>query len=148
MMNISTRMLAGVAALAVMAGCESVREHWETENSAPLIVSSDAAELKPGALVTSEDLLIAEEASIPAGQLPEGVTPMAYELDLRTDPSAPRFSGSVRITVKLDEPATRIYLHSLGPDISSAMAVYEGDIAVPATFEGDLAQGGVSRLNF
>ncbi|MEO1407241.1 MAG: M1 family peptidase, partial [Pseudomonadota bacterium] len=98
--------------------------------------------------MTDRDLIGAEEAGIPVGQLPEGVTPTAYEVDLITDPAADTFSGVVRISVQLDETTDKIYLHSLGPEISSAMAIYQSDIAVAAEFEGDLAEGGVSRLTF
>ena len=88
------------------------------------------------------------ETAIPAGQLPEGVTPTAYRIDLRTDPTADSFSGTVEIDVTLDAATSEIFLHALGPDITSAMAVYQDDIAVAATFEGELADGGVSRLTF
>ena len=90
----------------------------------------------------------APTGAIPKGQLPEGVTPTAYRIDLRTDPTANTFSGTVEIDVALDEETSELFLHALGPDVTSAMAVYQGDIAVAATFEGGLADGGVSKLVF
>ncbi|MEM6899017.1 MAG: M1 family metallopeptidase [Pseudomonadota bacterium] len=146
--KITSRLLAGAAALALMASCETVRDYYEAEHDAPLPTRETPVEVKPDVIVTDQDLLSAEEAGIPTGQLPEGVTPTAYEIDLRTDPAEERFSGTVRITVELDEATDTIYLHSLGPNVSSAIAVYQGDIAVSAEFESDLAEGGVSRLNF
>ncbi|MEM7660770.1 MAG: M1 family metallopeptidase [Pseudomonadota bacterium] len=147
-LEVTSKLLAGSITLALIVGCESVREHWDEEHDAPLAQVSDTPDVKPGAVVTNRDLIGAEEAGIPAGQLPEGVTPTAYEVDLITDPAADTFSGVVRIAVQLEETTDKIYLHSLGPEISSAMAIYQGDIAVAAEFEGDLAEGGVSRLNF
>ena len=145
--GVTRRLLAGAAGLALLAGCESIREHWQAETG-PVTVAALDAEVKPRPVVTQSDLLRAEDESIPEGQLPEGVTPTAYRIDLRTDPAADTFSGTVEIDVRLDEPTRRIYLHALGPDVSSAIAVLEGDGEVPATFEGDLAEGGVSKLVF
>ncbi|MEM9668398.1 MAG: M1 family metallopeptidase [Pseudomonadota bacterium] len=141
-------LLLGAAALALIAGCESVREYRDAELKPPIQDVTETEDIKPGSIVTDADLLNAEAAGIPQGQLPQGITPMAYRLDLKTDPAADRFSGSVSIDVMLDEGTDTIYLHALGPVIESAAAIYEGDIAVPAEFEGDLAPGGVSRLTF
>src|SRR3990167_1771910 len=49
----------------------------------------------------------------PAGQLPEGVTPTVYRVNLKTDPKADTFSGAVEIDVTLDKPHARIWLHSV-----------------------------------
>ena len=58
----------------------------------------------------------------PAGQLPEGVTPTVYRVNLKTDPKAETFSGAVEIDVILDKPHARIWLHSLDQDILKAFA--------------------------
>jgi alanyl aminopeptidase len=84
----------------------------------------------------------------PAGQLPDGVTPIAYDLDLTTDPDAGGFSGEVRIQVALSAPHARIWLHSVDQDILSARAILPNGTEIPATFTGDQAPGGVSRLDF
>ena len=100
--------LGSVAALALLAGCGPAEDTVDT----------------PAASATSESASI-----VPAGQLPEGVTPTAYRVDLRTDPDQATYTGSVSIDVRLDEPTREIYLHALGPEVSSAMAVYQGDNA-------------------
>lgn len=84
----------------------------------------------------------------PAGQLPEDVTPLAYRLDLKTDPDAEGFSGTVAIDVSLAAPHARIWLHSVDQDILEAKAVLEDGTEIPASFTGDQAPGGVSRLDF
>lgn len=56
-------------------------------------------------------------ASAPRGQLPEGVRPTHYELDLRIDPRQPRFAGTVTIELDLDRAANGIWLHGQGLEI-------------------------------
>lgn len=84
----------------------------------------------------------------PAGQLPEGVTPTAYRLDLFTDPAQDEFSGTVEIDITLDEPHARIWLHSVDHDVSSAFVVLADGTRLDAEFTRSKADGGVSRLDF
>lgn len=84
----------------------------------------------------------------PAGQLPEGVTPTAYRLNLFTDPAQDEFSGQVEIDVTLTEPHARIWLHSLDQRISSVIGVLPDGTELPATFTRSKAEGGVSRIDF
>lgn len=84
----------------------------------------------------------------PAGQLPEGVTPTAYRLDLFTDPAQDEFSGTVEIDISLDEPHARIWLHSVDHDVSSAFVVLADGTRLDAEFTRSKADGGVSRLDF
>jgi alanyl aminopeptidase len=84
----------------------------------------------------------------PAGQLPTDVTPLAYRLDLKTDPDAEGFSGTVAIDVSLTAPHARIWLHSVEQDILGAKAVLDNGTEIPATFTGNQAPGGVARLDF
>lgn len=84
----------------------------------------------------------------PAGQLPEGVTPTVYRLNLKTDPKADNFTGAVEIDVMLDKPHARIWLHSLDQDIVNAFARLPDGSEVKAVFTGNQAEGGVSALDF
>jgi alanyl aminopeptidase len=84
----------------------------------------------------------------PAGQLPSGATPLAYRLDLKTDPKAEGFTGVVEIDLALDQPHARVWLHALGPDILYAAARLADGSVVPATFTGNQADGGVGYLDF
>ena len=49
----------------------------------------------------------------PAGQLPDGIIPSAYRLDLYTDPAQDEFTGTVEIDITASEPHARIWLHSI-----------------------------------
>ena len=84
----------------------------------------------------------------PGGQLPTGVTPTAYHLSLVTDPTEDTYSGRNEIDIELDAPHARIWLHSLGPVVTSAIAVTANGEEITASFTGDQAEGGVSRLDF
>lgn len=84
----------------------------------------------------------------PAGQLPEGVTPTAYRLDLFTDPAQEEFSGRVEIDVTLDDAHARIWLHSLDQRISSVIGRLPDGTELPAAFTRSKAEGGVSRIDF
>ena len=84
----------------------------------------------------------------PAGQLPGSVVPTSYSLDLITDPAADSFTGTAEIGIRLDEPHDRIWLHSLDQTIDSVVARLEDGTEIEGTFEGGLADGGVSKIDF
>lgn len=84
----------------------------------------------------------------PAGQLPDGVVPSAYRLDLYTDPAQDAFTGTVEIDVTASEPHARIWLHSLDQSILAAKAVLADGSELDATFTRSTTDGGVSRLDF
>ncbi len=84
----------------------------------------------------------------PVGQLPAGVTPLAYRLELVTDPAADVFSGRVEIDVRLDEPHQRIWLHALEQTITKVEAKVPGRALATGRFTGNQAEGGVARLDF
>lgn len=48
----------------------------------------------------------------PGLRLPEGVTPLAYDVRLEVDPDRPTFAGHVAIRVKIDAPVEQIWLHA------------------------------------
>ena len=97
--------MGSVAAIALFTACgQSSKTAVVDEPAAPIVSQTDAA-----------------NTVIPAGQLPEGVTPTAYTIDLRADPTADTFSGIAQIDVTLDEPTDTIFLHSLDADVSSVM---------------------------
>ena len=121
--------LIGAASLIALSACGNTPDTTEPEANA-----------EPVAVVMQE--------TPPAGQLPEGVTPTAYRLDLKTDPREIGFSGTVEIDLQLDAPHSRIWLHSVDQDILLAMTVLEDGTEIAASFTGDQAPGGVSRLDF
>ncbi|MFN3312590.1 MAG: M1 family aminopeptidase [Hyphomonas sp.] len=92
------------------------------------------------------DIVKLEEA--PIGQLPTGVTPTVYRLNLVTDPAAEGFTADVEIDVTLDTAHARIWLHAQDLNILNVFARIPGGEMIPATYTGNLAPGGVSRLDF
>ena len=120
--------LGAVSALALLAGCGG-----DSPASTPATVDTETA--------------LTPEAP-PVGQLPEGVTPTAYKIDLVLDPAEDNFSGTVVIDVDLDTDHQRIWLHSLGPIVNEVYATTADGSRVDATFTSDLADGGVSKIDF
>ncbi|MCZ7684645.1 MAG: hypothetical protein M5U28_40080 [Sandaracinaceae bacterium] len=56
--------------------------------------------------------------AIPVGRLPEGVTPLAYDLWMEVVPSQERFTGRASIRVRLDAPRRLVWLHGLGLNVT------------------------------
>ena len=56
----------------------------------------------------------------PGLRLPDGVTPLAYRLELDVDPDRDTFRGDVHIRVRLDRPTRVVWLHMVDLDVSSA----------------------------
>jgi alanyl aminopeptidase len=54
----------------------------------------------------------------PTGRLPDAAKPLSYVLNLRIDPRADRFSGRVRIRMKLAKSFDHIWLHASEIDIA------------------------------
>ncbi|WP_321490820.1 M1 family metallopeptidase [uncultured Hyphomonas sp.] len=128
----ATVLLAGVASVVLMSACST------PEDSVEATLESATAELSAPVL----------QAEAPTGQLPEGVRPTAYRLDLVTDPNAATFTGHAEIDLALEKPHARIWLHALGPVVSSVKAVLPDGMEIAATFTGDEAADGVSRIDF
>lgn len=128
-----TPALLAILALTVIAACGA-----KTDNNAQKTSQTNA-----------QDVIKLETP--PAGQLPEGVTPTAYRLNLVTDPSEDGFSGHVDIDVSLAAPHSRIWLHSVEQTVTQVSASYQafGEThRVDGQFTGNQAEGGVSRLDF
>ena len=65
-------LIASVAGTVLLAGCTKPAPDSKTDDSAVAIVKLETP---------------------PAGQLPEGITPTAYRLDVITDPAKGKFNG-------------------------------------------------------
>ncbi len=48
----------------------------------------------------------------PGFRLPDGVTPLAYDLRLEVDPNADGFTGHIAIRVRLDAPTDHVWIHA------------------------------------
>jgi alanyl aminopeptidase len=77
----------------------------------------------------------------PAGQLPAGVVPTHYTLDLNVDPRETRFSGRVAIAVEIAAPTQRIWLHGQGLEVTEAYALGAAERRVEAVYAQALGSG-------
>ena len=123
--RVKTSFLASVAGLVLLAGCGPNPNQGGEETVDPVKLETP-----------------------PAGQLPDTVAPTAYRLDLITDPAAGGFEGKVEIDIRLNAPHARIWLHALDQTIESVIARLEDGTEIEGTFEGSLADGGVSKIDF
>jgi len=89
---------------------------------------------------------VAAGENFPRGKLPEGVTPLAYRLDLRVVPDDTRFSGHVEIDIELKHEAQSIYLHGRDLNVSTALIVSANN-RIPAKYT-ELDKLGTVRLDF
>ena len=85
--------------------------------------------------------IIATVTEPPAGQLPAGVVPTHYTLDLTIDPRATRFSGRVAINVEIAAPTERIWLHGLGLEVTEAYALDAAERRIEVTYAQALDSG-------
>jgi alanyl aminopeptidase len=69
-------------------------------------------------------------ATIPTGRLPRTVQPVRYDVDLRIDPAAERFSGTMRITLTFDTPTREFHLHGKNLTVHAASFTPEGGAAI------------------
>ncbi|HEX2657607.1 MAG TPA: M1 family aminopeptidase [Polyangia bacterium] len=100
--------------------------HVMTVGRGLLVVAllATAAELAVSSVRAGEATLAA--AVVPParadGRLPPGVTPLSYALDLVLDPAQPRFSGRVRIKVRMESATRAIVLHAKELEVQRAVA--------------------------
>lgn len=69
----------------------------------------------------------------PTGRLDRGVVPSAYDLTLRVDPEADRFTGSGDIAVTLARPVDRFWMHARDLEIEGATLTGPDGRPIPAT---------------
>lgn len=94
---------------------------------------------------TSESVSATQADEIPLGQLPQDVTPVAYQVDLTIVPEMNGFSGSVIIDLDIDPGKDHFYLH--GKDIVARdVQVTSGDQVFPASYE-QVDNTGIVRIS-
>jgi alanyl aminopeptidase len=71
----------------------------------------------------------------PTGPLPDSAVPLSYALDLRVDPRAARFDGSVRIHLRLARGADHLWLHARELDVRTVEVVDAAGAKHAATFK-------------
>ena len=120
------RTLAALLACSVLLGCGD-------HSAAP--PSTKTAALAPAPTETRQPLPIASpnEPPAPKVQLPKGVTPLAYRLDLEVFPERDAFAGRAQITVRFDAAIDTFFLHGRGLDVES-IALRAGSATIAATY--------------
>ena len=81
----------------------------------------------------------------PHGRLPEGVSPVRYQLALTVDPAKPEFSGRADIDITVAAPTTTIWLHGLGLQVQE-VSVTSGGHRIGARYEEVDHETGVARV--
>jgi aminopeptidase N len=85
-------------------------------------------------------------APVPPGRLTDAVRPLGYRIDLTVNPDLERFSGKVEIDAMLKRNSRFIDLHGRELNMTSAVAVVNGQRNPARYFELD--PSGVARLTF
>lgn len=87
----------------------------------------------------------AAEPAAPTGRLPGGVAPTHYRIDLEVAPAAERFSGRVRIDIRLDDATRLISLHGRDLTPTEVYAETAEGARIPATY-AQVDDSGVVKL--
>jgi aminopeptidase N len=108
--------------------------------------SANVAPAPPPVMVLPPDTITGSVPSPPPprddGRLTDTVTPQRYSLELRIDPSQPRFSGTTTIQVVVPRPTSYVVMHARDMNITRAVARVGGAV-VPAAAALRVAHGGV-----
>lgn len=86
-------------------------------------------------------------SEVPLGKLPRLVVPTAYQVDLRMDARAERYSGRVDITLDVREATNHFYIHARGSTLQSAQLVNAKSKTLAAKTETVDSAGGVVRVS-
>ncbi len=99
--------------------------------------------------VTSATASVFSADGIPHAQLPDTVIPQNYQVDMRMDPDAVGFSGTVTIDVENKEPTKKIWMHGKNITVSRAIATLADGKEVPLNFtelSAEDAPSGIAHL--
>ena len=84
-------------------------------------------------------------AAVPVGELPSGVKPLGYRIDLTIDPSKERFEGRTQIDFELKAPTRTIYLHGRDLRVNRA-EVWTGRMAPRPVSYKEVDVSGVAEV--
>jgi len=77
---------------------------------------------------SGQDMVEAGQDAIPHAQLPGDVIPLEYRLDMRMDPDADAFTGTVEIDVNIVKPTRKVWLHGKAMQVDRAEFTQNGEI--------------------
>jgi aminopeptidase N len=126
-------IIFGFMAVALVAGCNP--------KPAP-VEKSETTKHDPG-LVEGQTLPLISEP--PVGQLPTGIEPLAYALNLVIDPKAKDFSGNVAIKVDLEKNLKGFWMHGQNLIVDNASLTLADGTVITATYE-ESNEPGVSLI--
>lgn len=89
----------------------------------------------------------AAPSDVPRGKLPRQVVPTAYEVDLRMDARADRYSGVVRIDLDVKEATDHFFIHARGSTMADVRLIRAGTPSIAAKTETVDAAGGTVRVD-
>ena len=84
---------------------------------------------------------------VPRGKLPRQVVPTAYEVNLRMDARADRYSGMVRIDLDVKEATDHFFIHARGSSLHDLQLTHANIATITAKSELVDAAGGVVRVD-
>jgi alanyl aminopeptidase len=126
------------AALFVLTGCGEAAKQPPTlqpEQAAQTATPADEPETPTPAMALPPPKL----------QLPDTVTPLAYQLDLTVIPDRETFSGRVRIDARFDTASDGFWIHGRGLDVD-AVELRTADAVVAASYR-QVTGDGVARVS-
>ncbi|MDH5433128.1 MAG: M1 family peptidase, partial [Gammaproteobacteria bacterium] len=97
-----------------------------------------------GLFITSVQSLSAKEV-VPAGLLPEDVTPSHYTLEIKLDPAEKNFSGTTTIDINVSKKTKHFYLH--GEDLTVKSTVIKSGKAKIAASTSKTDVTGVLKVS-
>ncbi len=127
--------LAALVAALLVTGCGERAQESKTATTA----NAPAAPNEPALAPTPP------QPSAPKLQLPMGVTPLAYQLDLTVIPERETFTGRVRIDIRFDAATDGFWIHGRGLDVDN-VSLRTSDAVVAATYQ-QVTRDGVVRIS-
>jgi aminopeptidase N len=126
-------IISGFMAVALVAACSPKPE---------AVQKNEVAKHDPG-LVEGQTLPLISEP--PVGQLPTGIEPLSYALNLVIDPKDTNFSGHVAIKVDLEKPLKGFWMHGQDLIVDSASLTLADGTVIAAAYE-ESEEPGVSLI--
>lgn len=87
------------------------------------------------------------DAAIPLGQLPDGVEPLHYTIDLQINPDQLRYEGIVEIDILLLAPKRELFLHGKKLTVAKISAQHASRLTFGGTYT-QVHESGVAKLSF
>jgi hypothetical protein len=131
--------MASIAAAVLLAGCGERAQDASPPTTATTTRNAPVASGETTAAPTPRQI------AAPKLQLPTGITPLAYQLDLTVIPERGTFSGRARIDIRFDAATDGFWIHGRGLEVDK-VSLHAGGTDVAATYE-QATRDGVVRIS-